>query len=396
MLCRYSKQLALRGHVSGIVVPRGGFNTEDKFLNELRESSEIIETDFIVHSRKCKKLFQNYDVALALNAWSFVYAITCPALKQLKMPLGIGFYHNHDYLFPSWSKCMSGKYLKKLLARIKDTNILFYSEINRKDYESMSSTKCPQSKILPVAIPDSGPLQICNIEKSEKIIVLSIGRYTSFKQYPFRILDALDRSNDLAHRFEFVFYGSGNDEEDLKLKAQKFTNVTVNGNIDYSSIDQALQECHFFIGMGTSLTQAAISGKPCIVAVPPCSADKCTYGFYGKDYKAKFGIGDFDKNHDLIDIKASFNEILTMKQEDYEALCVETRTSALSLTEDTIIPEFIQFVESCAPPTYALFTDRFLLILFRALEKILSILSIRKDYWATKLSEKPLHHYDIQ
>lgn len=384
LFVNYARYIRDNGGACGLLVPSGGVDENLELVKDFRKFGEIHEVSFFFPSTSLDQVYEKYEVVFATNAWSFVFAITCPRLKRQGLPVAIGSYHFNDYLFPGWESCNSAKLLDELMSKQPPENFLWYSSGNVLQIEKLTGRDYSKSSFLPVALPDEGALAPNELE--HPIRILNIGRYTAFKRHCFRIIELMKSDASLSKKFHFSFYGHGEDEQALRSAAEGLTSVTVHGPIQKEEIRKQLDHCHFFFGMGTSLTGAAMAGKPSIVAVPPGEQDKSTYGLYGIDYKVEYGVGDYVPGCEMETIASVLRRLLLLSPSEYQGACAQTREFALSLSEQRIMPRFFQFLSKVNASRFWPISLRYRMFLIRAIESLLAKILKKNDLWATKLN----------
>ncbi|MBA2249345.1 MAG: glycosyltransferase [Chitinophagaceae bacterium] len=138
----------------------------------------------------------------------------------------------------------------------------------RKSHHEYYNLNFDDSSIIPLPmIINKKPLS----DNYEKNKIVSVGRITAFKPYPFGVVKAIKKLNDTTGlKLTYHIIGEGHEYDKLKklvanLKMQK--NVIFYGTIPYSEINNIIKDAYCFIGMGTTVGEAAGIGLPSLVAI---------------------------------------------------------------------------------------------------------------------------------
>lgn len=156
--------------------------------------------------------------------------------------------------------------------------IYFMSESVKASHESRWGGFEKLHEVVPIVLPERSICQSKTI-KSGSIRIVSIGRLVPWKAYNASIPKIAKALVDLGLDFVWDVYGNGPLLDELQEELDCWgldERVKLRGAVAFSDLDMALVDADLFVGMGTSMLEAAIRRIPCIVAVDS-SATHC-YG----------------------------------------------------------------------------------------------------------------------
>ncbi|KAA6322351.1 hypothetical protein EZS27_028099 [termite gut metagenome] len=201
------------------------------------------------------------------------------------------FLHRIYIIHPNWS--LLSKYTQwikpLILLLLKEKTLVFMDEETRA--KCINSYKLNELNLhleilrLPIIINET----IVSKPKDHLINILSISRF----EFPFKgyLLGLIDTFGKLAleHITLTIIGGAGKENELINQKIillpkEIQSRINILGRIPYSEIDSAIDQCDLFIGMGTTILDAANRNKICIVSVA-YQEDDFTTGFFDTNYK---------------------------------------------------------------------------------------------------------------
>ncbi|MCX6967703.1 MAG: glycosyltransferase family 4 protein [Verrucomicrobia bacterium] len=101
--------------------------------------------------------------------------------------------------------------------------------------------------------------------------IVSVGRLSPMKEYNFYMIDIVRRLLDKGHAVTWSVYGKGEFEAPMRDRIRQCNlenAITLEGEVPYNRFWQVLADASVFVGMGTSIFEAALFKVPNITAAP--------------------------------------------------------------------------------------------------------------------------------
>ena len=137
----------------------------------------------------------------------------------------------------------------------------------------------------------------------------------------------------------YRIYGKGELRPLFEQKIREYgleDSIHLEGEIPYSELNEALKKAFVFVGMGTSVIEAAVLGIPSLVA-PIFDSSGLTSGWLrehpGYDVGEEPGIRN---------MKEDISRLFRMSDEDYSSACRQERESASKFLVDSVGSQFIK------------------------------------------------------
>jgi len=178
----------------------------------------------------------------------------------------------------------------------------------------------------------------------KKFNIVSIGNLKKFKSYNLYMINVVEELINLGYNVKYDIYGEGPLKHEM-LKIINFkdleNNIQIHGQINYNDIDEVLKSCFVFIGMGTSIIEAAGRGIPSIVAVE--SIDKpYTYGFF---YKLPYyNLGELLETKPSLSIIELLFDLFNMSDDEYLEEGKKNKEYVKNYSIEKLMPEFEKIV----------------------------------------------------
>jgi glycosyltransferase involved in cell wall biosynthesis len=257
-------------HPSSIIE---GFNMPDQIV-------PVNEWNIHRHASHYRRL--HIDVIFCLTTLDAIigYQLQRHYFPQAK--LFIGIYHPNQffyptYLLPNYLDWLNGK----IARRIPATNLLFMDEPCRHSHEAYYKLSYTQSPIVPLPMVVVGK-RLSEGHQPYKLV--SVGRLNDFKPYPLGVMAAMARLK-ATHGIQLQYHIIGDGPLMGKMKKAAETAglteaVHFYGQVPYDKVNGLIQDGFCFIGMGTTVGEAAGIGLPALVAIVDSEAQ--TYGLLGE------------------------------------------------------------------------------------------------------------------
>src|SRR5437762_7248208 len=131
---------------------------------------------------------------------------------------------------------------------------------------------------IPVDTERLHPLPDRQIEPGKIVSVARLAPYYTYIRHMIRVIRDL---RDRGHAFTFHSYGDGEERERLEAEARELgvgDAVFFHPAIPYDRFSDTLRDAFAFVGIGTSLLEAAACGVPALVAIDS-HPDAAAHGF---------------------------------------------------------------------------------------------------------------------
>jgi len=250
-----------------------GFKMADKIL-------PVNEWNIHQHAARYRQL--NIDVIFCLTTIDSIIGYQLQRHYFTSAKLFIGIYHPNQFFYPTY---ILPNYLdwlhRKIAHNIPAENLLFMDDPCRKSHEAYYQLSYAQSPIVPL------PMNIVGKRLSEghnRQKLVSVGRLNNFKLYPLGVIAAISRLK-AEHGIECHYHIIGDGPLMAKVKKaaeeaglEKF--IQFYGQVPYGEINEIIKDAFCFIGMGTTVGEAAGIGLPAMVAI--VDSPRQTYGLIGE------------------------------------------------------------------------------------------------------------------
>jgi hypothetical protein len=224
----------------------------------------------------------NFDIIYCLTSYDALIAHRLKDLYFKTAKVFIGIYHPRQFMIPTHFINNYQEYLyTKLIKNTHPANLIFMDEACKRSHTEYYKLNFEDSPVIPLPMTILGK-ELSNYYDQNKIV--SVGRITDFKPYPFGVVKALKKlKNNQKTTFKYHVIGEGCNHEKLKKLISDLDmeeDVILHGSIPYLKINDLIKDAYYFIGMGTTVGEAAGIGIPSIVAIDDEEND--CYGLVGR------------------------------------------------------------------------------------------------------------------
>jgi len=190
----------------------------------------------------------------------------------------------------------------------------------------------------------------CKMLKNEMFNILSISRFEfPFKGYVIGLINTFvelfKTNNNLS--LTIIGYGIGKIEVDKALHEIPLdirSNIFILDQVPYSLIDNYIEKCDIYVGMGTTLLDAANHNKIGIIAVS-YQMDANSNGFFHNNFSV---LGDlFDDTIIYPHFKEMISDIVNLNNEEFSKLSLESKKTLVdNYNIDLIAPKLFEHTKS--------------------------------------------------
>jgi len=179
--------------------------------------------------------------------------------------------------------------------------------------------------------------------------IVSVGRLCAMKEYNFYMIDVVRELRERGHAVTWTVYGGGEYEAEMRRRIQAAglgDVISMEGSIPYRQLWQALSDAHVFVGMGTSMLEAAYFKVPNVYAV---AYDRVGLT-YGPLYNAPLGsIGPGLARAPTMKVSDEIERILRLSPEAYQTEEESNYRHVQHNEIGTSMNRFLQLVREAGP-----------------------------------------------
>lgn len=264
-----------------------------------------------------------YQISLKLRRKGISCSVTC------------GVYHPRACFKPEDSRFTEA--ICRLNIRSADAhNVYFMSNSVLESHARRWPRLKKDLNVIPVVFPRKQ--ETYNFDCSQKMVIVSIGRLVPWKAYNLSLVKASKRLKDSGVMFEWSAYGDGElfDKLNEEVQSEGLSDVlSFRGGLNFGCIDSALDQVDLFVGMGTSMLEAALRGIPCIVAVD--GEKEKTYGFLFEVPIGNIGeLMETPPNQYIVDKILEFSRMTKCQRQAVSEKCRDAALSQTSSPTDVI------------------------------------------------------------
>ncbi len=214
--------------------------------------------------------------------------------------------------------------MKPLIKRLVDEQIIvFMDEETRDTYKSYYRLNCKGEILrLPLFINE----EIFSKPKNKVVNILTICRFDfPFKGYVLGLINSCEKIFIKNHEFRLTIIGYGNGLDRINSKIESLPSelqnrINIIDKLPYSEIDTYIDICDIFVGMGTTMLDAANRNKISIIPVAYQESDYAI-GYFHDHYNPKFifdksQVNSYNHFHDLIIDIISYEDNVFIRKED--------------------------------------------------------------------------------
>lgn len=285
MLVRLTRELQAGGHEVSLLTREpiypDDYTTE--LIDELRERMPVHVAEHRYMAKAVPSLrasqIAEHDVIFCCSLSALLLGLVLQRELLPSARLVVGVFGPREYCWESGRKGVDGVISRRVLASLPLTNIVFTTDGMARQTGACAGRNFSTSPVLPIAV--DVPPKRTHERPDGRARLVTITRTTTYYPIHWHMLDVVEQLVQRGHDVQFEAYGAGESLDVLRsLAAQRGLGdrVFFRGAIEYARLPDALDGCFAYVGLGTSLLEAAARGVPALVAVD-CSTAPTTYGF---------------------------------------------------------------------------------------------------------------------
>ncbi len=310
-------------------------------LQELKWKSYLLKVNewwVPFHAKRYQAV--EFDVIYCLTTDDAVTGLQLQYRYFRKAKLFIGVYHPKQFFVPTFFFPNYREYLnRKIVKRIPPANLVFMDEPCKVSHSKYYSMFFDESPVIPLPMEIYGKV-LAPVNDTNKIV--SVGRLNNFKPYPFGVIKAVHfLKNNGYPKLTYHVVGDGNNLEKLTSLVKKLglkDNVIFYGNVPYAEINEIIKDAFCFIGMGTTVGEAAGIGLPSLVAI--IDEEDKTYGLIGS--LPENILGEPGEQLPLYNYQDALTNILQLSDGEYKAEQARSIEKASFFSVNRVGKKFIE------------------------------------------------------
>lgn len=315
-----------------------------------------------------QRLFNHGDAvrtvrSLGLNEVQFVFTgdpvgswaatILSSALPEHPKVL-CGVYQQEEYFYPPQREFFRSTFGIQLRARnfdrtLADSSKLFTCERVREVHAENFGRSLDDSPILILPV-DSSMFAGCQ-RRPDRFRIISVGRVTAWKTYNHYMIPVVRRLVDKGYPVHWDVYGDGEILEELErqIEAQNLSgHISLKRTLDYSRMSNVMENAGVFVGMGTSMLEAAFCRVPCVPAVAR-ETEPLTYGCI---WDFPLGcVGEQLAHRPTTTVESLIERVLQMSESEYSEEMTRTWESVQPYELQNVCSRFVTLIEKAKPAT---------------------------------------------
>lgn len=243
-------------------------------------------------------LKSNYEyVFIAADIHCFIKGYNICKYFKISRKGNLLLYIFHPYsVFASRKKILNFPY-GFLMKRIRNSHLIFMDEETALSYKTAYKLDVKKECVvrLGMEIPafNSSYIQERFQNRREEINILTITRMDfPFKGYIMGLIDDYSKLKRYYSNLRLIIIGNGPNLGDVNNKIDQLpenvrNDISVIGEVPYEELKKYFQKCYLYVGMGTTLLDASLTGLVSVVA-NDYQMDNKTVGFFSDEY---FNLG---------------------------------------------------------------------------------------------------------
>lgn len=245
---------------------------------------------------------------------------------------------NNPFKFVNWRL-----FLLNIRWNYNDESILCMSEEQIAEYKRNYGN---EKKTLFWPLPVEDPSDSDYVRSPQWGRIVSVGRLERMKEYNIYMIDVIENLQRKGYQITWTVYGVGNFAELMRTRIDTLglsNKIELKGRLDYNQYASAMKDAHIFVGMGTSIIEAALCGVPSIVALAHDSSGVT----YGPLYNFPFGnCGELTDTEPNKSVENEIERLLQLTNEEYERESIKTREYAKYYNMENSMNRFLNIVNT--------------------------------------------------
>jgi 1,2-diacylglycerol 3-alpha-glucosyltransferase len=348
LIVRLAKRLKESGHVVQLLLSFG--SGEKELLDEFKQYGEIVQTGakwrvpLLLQQTRLRTV---PDRILSFGLNSLLHSLLISQRLDFRIPVAAAIYFPRELCWKCDVRSFRQLLAHRAIAAMPARNLAFVSSAAKDEHEQCLGLDMDDSWTLSIPVDTARYKDIRRMPEPNEIA--SIGRLVDFKNYNSYMIDVIDEFKARGRELRYHIYGDGPTRSQLekKVKAKQLERLVIfHGEIPYRSFPDVLARSRLFIGMGTSVIEAAACGVPSLVAIESAPGPY-TYGLLHEQQTST--IGDLEHGRAVFPLVGALRRVLDADEVAYKAHCEASRAAARLFAMESSIARYIAFVEGTQP-----------------------------------------------
>src|SRR3990167_5473066 len=205
-------------------------------------------------SNKVEALFSDCEAIHVSNALTYLCAQRLASCLSQNLKCVFGIYHANELSWGGDKLPIYESYFRNKLFGAPPM-ILFFNQSSVDKTAKANNFPAYSFKLFPLGV-DMPSLRGESKVSGDKLRLVSVGRLVEFKTYNLYMLDVARELKDNGIDFTYSIFGSGPLSEIMAARIAELNlqdSVILEGDLEYSRLDEELSTHHLFIGTGTAL-----------------------------------------------------------------------------------------------------------------------------------------------
>lgn len=352
LLARMSRWLTGNDHQVTLLVERSGEWTDllPRNVRCVVLGKNFRELYYYWHARRLWKslnlpppdVIKSFDLPSSWMACQLAAVVgdNCRVLAGVYNPFVFKWYYSSNSL-PRWDDNLL--YLRNYLNNIPANARIFCGADQIEELEEVHQEK---AVLWPIPIDTTQFEPASRKPKWGKIV--SVGRLSPMKEYNLYLIDVVKTLRDRGHDVTWSVYGTGEYEATMRERIRKANlerYVFMEGTVPYARFRKVLEDAYVFVGMGTSILEAALFKVP-NVSANAYEREGLTSGPVYNFPPGSIGPGNAPPKLKVAD---EIERILRLNHMDYRAEEEKVGASVAAHEMENSMKYFLQIVRDAEP-----------------------------------------------
>lgn len=220
----------------------------------------------------------------------------------------------------------------RVIKKISENSIIFMDEDTEEYFKKIYNYKNYKGKIIRLGMEilkfSDKMVEEKLINKKQEFNILTISRMDfPFKSYILGLLDTYNELKEIYTNMTLTIVGDGADSSQVYQKIEglssyKKKDIEMHGDVPYEKLQEYFKKAHVYVGMGTTLLDAANWGVPGIISKAYCKFPVST-GFFFEQYNDLSGNEKINQVQ-LKEMKELIKQVINSTDKEYKEICKES------------------------------------------------------------------------
>jgi glycosyltransferase involved in cell wall biosynthesis len=289
------------------------------------------------------------DVVFACNLPSLLKGALVQQHFIPDAKLVAGVFHPREYSWQTprlrrrWVQHVGERILRGLPAE----NFVFTADVQMHVVADFLGRSLGASPVVPIAI-DTDRFRPSPGREADRRKIVSVARLSPYYTYIRQMIRVVHQLREQGHEFTYASYGDGEERAELEAEATRLgvdDAVSFHGAVPYSRFEEVVDDAFAFIGIGTSLLEAAACGVPALVAIDS-HPGAATHGFIHETEGN--AIGGYVEGHPEQPIAERLLWLAERSPSEYREIERASRARAEEFGLSRLLPRFVEALRQAA------------------------------------------------